>query len=263
MCGEQEIDQVVVVDTGGAATVAPDLSSRVRLLRTDNRGYGAAANSGFTAVPDAPAVLLLNDDAVVLPGAVEPLVAALADPQVGAVQPMLVDGDHATVTSRGVAIDRYGAGSDLGEGEPVASAGVDGELEIFTGGAVVLDRGFLRDTGGFDESYFLYYEDVDLARRGRALGWRYRLVPAALVEHERGTTTGRHADLTRFHQERNRLWSTVRFESPPTVLRAVGLSLRRLRHEPRRVHRRALAAGLAGSSRRLVDRIRRRRRVNV
>ena len=133
------------------------------------------------------------------------------------------------------------------------------DLEFFTGGAVAFSAEFLDATGGFDERWFLYYEDVDLARRGAELGWRYRLVPAAVVEHHGGVTTGAMAARTRYLQERNRLWSAVRHEPPSTVARAFWLSLRRLRHEPRGVHARALAAGLAGAPRRVIERARTRR----
>lgn len=272
VCGEPEIERVVVVDTGGRASVAGDLPAAVEVIATENRGYGAAANLGFAAVGDASAVLLLNDDAVVRRGAVDPLVRSLADARVGAVQPLLVGRDHDRVASRGVGLDRFGAGFDLGDGERVGAVVGDAgkgpayepeacDIEIFTGGAVLLSRSFLADTGGFDESYFLYYEDVDLALRGRERGWTYRLVPAAVVEHERGTTTAGHVALTRHLQERNRLWVAFRFAPASTIIRAIWLSVRRLRHEPRGVHAKAFAAGLAGAPRRMLDRARGRTRV--
>ena len=89
------------------------------------------------------------------------------------------------------------------------------EIEIFTGGAVVFDADLLTATGGFDERLFLYYEDVDLARRGRRLGWRYRVVPESTVEHRRSTSTGERPDETLFLQERNRI-SGWRFDSAPS-----------------------------------------------
>jgi len=251
------LDRIVVVDTGGAASIEPDLVDVVELTRMDNRGYGAAANFGFGSVPDAEIVVVLNDDVVVQPGCLEPLLAEFsAGSRIGAVQPALVGEDHSFVTSLGVQLDRYGAGSDIGDGDPLPVDRSARDLEIFNGGTVAFAREFLDDTGGFDERFFLYYEDVDLARRGRQRGWSYRLVPASVVEHRRGTSTGADAAGTLFHQERNRVWSALRFADAATVARALWLSVRRLRHEPRRVHARALAAGLARAPRAVVERFR-------
>jgi GT2 family glycosyltransferase len=249
------VDRIIVVDTGGAATVADDLAGAVEVITMDNHGYGAAANRGFAAVAGATAVALLNDDVVVQAGWFVPLVVALQAPNVGAVQPVLVSDDHGVVTSLGVQLDRFGAGSDIGDGGPPPADRAPSDLHIFNGGTVVFDPAFLRDTGGFDESMFLYYEDVDLALRGRRLGWRYRLVPESVVEHRRGTSTGADGAGTRFHQERNRLSTAFRFGSAGTIRRAIWLSVRRLRHDPRAVHRRALLAGVAGAPRCLARRL--------
>src|SRR5690606_11114794 len=108
-------------------------------------------------------------------------------------------------------------------------------IELFTGGAVLFTTGFLADTGGFDERYFLYYEDVDLARRGAARGWQYRLAADSVVEHVRGMSAGGNPARTLLLQERNRLWAAFRFADPATIARALWLSVRRLRHHPRDV----------------------------
>lgn len=255
---------IFVIDTGGAAEIADDLHDRCRLIPMDNLGYGAAANLGFRHAHEAGAdvVALLNDDVVALPGWVEPLAAAVGG-DVGAGQPVLVTHDRTVVASLGVAIDRYGAGTDVGDGHVVPSDREPRPIDIFTGGAVVLSSAFVRSTGGFDERMFLYYEDVDLARRGAKLGWRYLLVPKSLVEHERGTSTRSDADQTRFYQERNRLLTAVRHGAPVLVIRAFGLSVRRLRHRPRSVHSRALLHGLVEAPSRLLERVRRRNQLNV
>ncbi len=107
----------------------------------------------------------------------------------GAVQPALVGPDSDVVVSLGVELDRYGAGSDIGDGGPLPTDRTVRDVDVFTGGAVLFDAAFLDTTGGFDERYFLYYEDVDLALRGGSLGWRYRVAPESTVEHRRGTST--------------------------------------------------------------------------
>lgn len=240
------VDLLIVVDNGPAH---PTADGADLVVRTANRGYGAAANTGFAAALAAGAdvVALLNDDTVVEPGWAAELASAFGAPDLGAVQPALVDLGGHEVTSLGVQLDEFGAGSDIGRGRSVAELPVELEpLAIFTGGAVAFTRDFLAATGGFDERFFMYYEDVDLALRGAELGWRYALVPAARVRHAGGATTGEQPSRTRYLQERNRLWIARRHAGPHAVRAAASLSLRRLRHRPLVAHVRALAAGLVG-----------------
>ena len=119
---------------------------------------------------------------------------------------------------------------------------------------------FLDETGGFDERYFLYYEDVDLALRGAELGWTYRCEVSSIVSHHGGATTADLGDDLVRYQERNRLLAATRFAPPPTIARAFWLSLRKLRHVRQGAHARALGGGLAGAPGALVRRIAARRR---
>ena len=242
------VDRIIVVDNGGSATVAGD---DIELMRVVNHGYGAAANIGFRRAfeLDASAIALLNDDVVVRAGWLEPLVAALAGERVGAAQPkLLIAGSRpARVNSLGVMIGADGAGTDIGDGTLDVVVGAASEIARFTGGAVLFAPDFLRATGGFDERFFLYYEDADLGGRGAELGWSYRLVPASVVDHGRGMSTSGDPERTRYLQERNRLWHAFRHAGPGTTARAVWLSVRRLRHRPRGVHAKALVVGLTGA----------------
>lgn len=253
------VTHTVVVDNGGRAQVED--RDDVTLIRpTVNRGFGAGANVGFAAARDhgAHVVVLLNDDVVVAEGWLTALTNSLfAATDVGAVQPMLVlaGTDPTQVNSLGVDIGTDGAGVDIGLGTPASDVATEPhEISVFTGGAVAFRPQFLDATGGFDERYFLYYEDVDLARRGSRFGWRYRCVPQSVVEHAKGASSDALGDRTVYLRERNRLWSAFRNESARTVVGALWLSVRRLRHQPRAVHARALGAGVAGGAVRLVER---------
>jgi N-acetylglucosaminyl-diphospho-decaprenol L-rhamnosyltransferase len=255
---------VVVVDNSGRPSSPADRYGPAvdDVLTVENRGFGAAANAGFRLAlrRGAAPVGLLNDDIEVEPDWLGPLLSVLSsDDRLGAVQPMLVRHGTDRVNSLGVELDRFGAGSDIGLDRPIDAVGDGREIEIFTGGAVLFQPRFLRATGGFDERYFLYYEDVDLALRGAELGWRYRCEPASVVHHHGGVSTSSlGADVLRY-QERNRLWVAARFGSIRMVAAALGLSFRRLRHGPRQVHATALALGIVGIPGALVRRRRARR----
>ncbi|MFM2077834.1 MAG: hypothetical protein RJA49_1724 [Actinomycetota bacterium] len=253
------VDLVVVVDNGNLALrvlqdrLAATAGCRVEVLVSPgNLGFGAGANVGFRRCLEAGAefVALLNDDLHVEAGWTEPLVAAMeADASLGAVQPKLLfaDSKPARVNSVGVSLDRYGAGHDIGLGELDGPAfGDAGPIDMFTGGAVVFRRAFLESTRMFDEHWFLYYEDVDLALRGARLGWHYRCEPSSVVWHHGSASSASLGDRTRYLQERNRLWAVARHGSLSVMGRGLWLSVRRLRHAPRSTHATALVAGLAG-----------------
>lgn len=259
--------RVYVVDNGTMA--AARLDARAGLIDCElittghNRGFAGGMNVGIErALADgAETVVVLNDDVVVDPGWLDPLIAELAgDPSVGAVQPkLLVAGsDPPMVNSLGVLLGADGAGRDIGHGQPDTGRDKPVTIALFTGGAVAFRSAFLRDVGLFDERFFLYYEDVDLGLRGAERGWTYRCAPASRVHHRGSATASRRPDRVAYLRERNRLWILVRHRPLADAGRGFWLSIRRLRHPPRTVHLRALIAGAAAIPRLTIARVRAR-----
>lgn len=80
----------------------------------------------------------------------------------------------------------------------------------FCGGAVVFRSQFLKDVGLFDASFFLYYEDLDLAWRGRFKGWTYKYVPGARVFHAHAYSSGEWSPFFMFWVDRNRRLTLVK-----------------------------------------------------
>ena len=114
---------------------------------------------------------------------------------------------HDVINSAGSALYGGGYGGDRGFLERDRGQYEDSvEVFSFCGGAVMLRPSYLQQVGLLDERFFLYYEDTDLAWRGRAHGWRYRYVPTSVVRHEHAASSGGEAsEVFRFHVERNRL----------------------------------------------------------
>jgi GT2 family glycosyltransferase len=96
------------------------------------------------------------------------------------------------------------------------------DVDAWCGGAVLLRREYLDDVGDFDESLFLYYEDVELSRRGSARGWRYRTAPDSVVRHVHSATASDRSAFAAHYNERNRLLVTTRHAAPTQTARAVG-----------------------------------------
>lgn len=159
---------------------------------SENLGFGKAANAGVAAAGSA-VVVLLNNDIVCTPTFLERLVAVL-DPAQGVVMaaPVLVRlGEEDRVDTAGIVVDRSLHGFNHLYGEPVEvlDAGVFDPLAP-CGGAAAFDRAAFLDVGGFDPAFFAYLEDVDLAIRCVARGWRCRLAPTAIAVHEHSGTLG-------------------------------------------------------------------------
>jgi N-acetylglucosaminyl-diphospho-decaprenol L-rhamnosyltransferase len=249
------VHPIIVVDNGTRTVGLPDdVFAGVRVLRNPvNSGYAGGMNTGIREARSlgADRVVLLNDDVMVTPGWIEPLVAEMdTDDRVGAVQPKLLSWpDTGVVNSMGVRLGRDGAGVDIGHGEPDVGFDEPATVEACTGGAVMLRMPMLDDVGLFDERFFLYYEDVDLGLRAAEHGWRSRVAPASRVYHRGSASMGGVGDLAVRLRERNRLWVLIRHRPAADIVRGLWLSVRRLRWAPRAVHLRALLAGLGGAPR--------------
>ncbi len=79
------------------------------------------------------------------------------------------------------------------------------DVFAWCGGAVLLSKKYINDVGVFDERFFLYYEDTDLAWRGRNKGWRHIVEPTSVVFHRHGGSGGETSSVFRHYVTRNRL----------------------------------------------------------
>jgi GT2 family glycosyltransferase len=157
-----------------------------------NRGFGAGVNAGLRQT-DAEWVFLLNNDATVAPGALSELLrVGRGDARVGSVAAqMLFAARPEVINSAGLEVDRLGVVSDRLVGMP-ASASEQEPVEVFgaSGGASLYRRAALDDIGGFDEGFFMFGEDADVAWRLRMRGWRSLYAPGAVVFHHHSASCG-------------------------------------------------------------------------
>src|SRR5688572_10081943 len=194
--------RVVVVDNASTdgtvelvARVAPDAHV---VRRPANRGYAAAINAGVAAAPGGlgDALLILNPDIHLDAGSVGPLLAALGAPGVGIAVPMLVD-EHgqllrslrrrptaprvlAEALLGGDRAGRWGLGEVVGD---PAAYQRSGPADWATGAALAVSVACATAVGPWDESYFLYSEEVDFALRAGDSGFGVRYEPAARAVH--------------------------------------------------------------------------------
>ncbi|MEL6766957.1 MAG: glycosyltransferase family 2 protein [Pseudomonadota bacterium] len=172
---------IIVVDNAGrdrSGHLAAAAGATV-LENTRNFGFGTACNQG-AALADTPFILFLNPDARLSPGVLERLVAVLLEqPDLAATGPLL------SAAGR-IGLPRRSGQLDIGEAltfDHVPSDACD--VGFLSGAALLVRTAAFRSVGGFDERIFLYLEDDDLCMRLRGEGWRLRLMPGAVVAHEK------------------------------------------------------------------------------
>jgi len=193
--------------------------------RPDNGGFAVGVNAGM-ACTDEDWLLLVNSDMELEPRALERLLAAVGDDdRIGAAAAQIrFAADPGTINSAGIDVDVLGVAADRLVGRPVADGG-SGAREVFgvSAGAALYRRAMLDDIGGFDESFFLYLEDVDVAWRARARGWRALYVPEAVALHRHSASARHGSPVKHFHVGRNRV----------RVLAKNATTAQLLRHGPR------------------------------
>lgn len=209
--GASSDDSAALVEAGYPA---------VRLLRLHrNRGFTGNVNAGLRAAR-GQVLLLLNNDAVADREWVAAAVDALQQqPAVGAVASKMLYADGRTINAAGDQLGRDGYPAQRGEGQADGPAW-DVPTEVFgaSGGAVAYRRAMLADVGLFDESFFMYLEDVDLSFRAQLRGWRCWYEPSAEVTHLGSATGG--GPLASYYNGRNLLWLLAK-NLPAGLLRRV------------------------------------------
>jgi len=218
--------EVILVDNGstdGSAEWLTERFPRVRLIRNKvNVGFAAGNNQGIRA-SQGEFIVTLNNDTRVEPDWLAALVTrAEEDPTVGmcaskmlfADRPAVVNSTGISMDPVGIAWDRQGGGQDDGqESEPT---------EVFgpCAGAALYRRAMLDQVGLFDERFFAYLEDVDLAWRARRTGWRCVYVPQARVYHVHSATGKEGSPLKSWLLGQNKVWSIAKNYRPISRLLA-------------------------------------------
>jgi N-acetylglucosaminyl-diphospho-decaprenol L-rhamnosyltransferase len=211
--------EVVVVDNGSTDGSAADLHAALPdvpvISPGANLGYGRAANLGIAATR-APIVAVLNPDAIVDVGTAAAMLDRFdRDGRLAAVGPQLRNPDGTTYPSArsapslGDAVGHALFGTIAPQNRFTHSyrqLSADPELprtvEWISGAAVWLRREALDRVGGWDERFFLFFEDVDLCRRLGLDGWQIAYEPGGHVMHAVGGSRARRPVRSIFEHHR-------------------------------------------------------------
>lgn len=243
-------DEVIVVDNASTDDSVPFLNKHYPWVTTltlpRNLGLAGGTNAGI-ARSRADIIVTLNNDTIPEPTWLAALCAPFArDPRLGSTMSTMLFAHAPTrIASAGLAVYHNGLVLDdlLGaHRHELAST----PRPIFgpSAGAAAYRRAMLEDTGAFDENFFMYLEDADLAWRGRVRGWESLHIPDAATLHIYSASSGQGSPFKQYHLARNRLWC-LRKNLPRELARKhlraiVGYDLGALAYATLRGHRASL-----------------------
>lgn len=212
--------EVIMVDNGstdGSVEWVAEHFPLVRMICNETNVGFAAGNNQAIRASQAEFVVTLNNDTRVEPDWLASLVAAVEeDPSVGMCASKMLFADQSEIiNSTGISLDPVGIAWDRRGGEP--DDGVEAApVKVFgpCAGAALYRRTMLDQVGLFDEDFFAYLEDVDLAWRARLAGWHCLYVPQARVYHVHSATAGEGSPFKNRLLGRNKVWTIAKNYGP-------------------------------------------------
>lgn len=226
--------EIIVVDnasTDGSRELIARSFPAVRLIaNADNAGFSRANNIGAKE-SRGEFLLFLNTDTVATPGSIGGWLDHLrADPSIGAVGPALLRGSGAVQVSFGKKVNFPAQLWQKLFLNPVygrflkKSAGTR-SVGWLSAACLLCRRKAFEQAGGFDENFFIYFEDIDLCLRLREAGWKLVYIPGTRIFHEGGATTSPRRDFSRYQYRKSQL-SFYRKHSPGISLSLLRASLK-------------------------------------
>jgi GT2 family glycosyltransferase len=216
-------DRIIVVDNASTDRSGTDIKNRyanTELIRLNqNAGFAKGNNIAIAEVGDCDWIALVNPDAFPQPEWLEKLLeSARSYPDYTFyASRMMSNANRAVLDGAGDVYHTSGAAWRRGHGRKCQTSDLQ-KAEVFgaCAGAALYRREALVGVDGFDEKYFCYFEDVDLAFRLRLAGHRCLYMPDAVVHHVGSATAGERSDFKTYHGQRNLVWTY--FKNMPGLL---------------------------------------------
>jgi len=227
----QEKIEVIVVDNGSddgsVEFLAKEFPDVVTIRNNKNKGFAAANNQAAEAAKN-PYIAFLNNDTKVDKN----WLAELARPLLGswdvaASGSKVLSSDGKAIDFAGAMINFEGKGFQVDYGVPIGQDKHNNpvHLPFVNGGAMMIRAEVFRYSGGFDDDFFAYYEDVDLGWRLWVLGYKVVFSPSSIVYHtHHGTSNAFTEDRLRFLKERNSLYSVFKNYDDDNLSRVLAAS---------------------------------------
>lgn len=209
-------DEIIVVDNGASegspVPALAELEGASIERPPRNLGYGAGCNLGVRGT-SGDELLLLNADVVLSANACETMVGRMeGDSRTAVVGPRVFSGGRVQASARAFPSLRTGL---LGRQSLLTGLlfrarrypaefrhtyGGAGPVDWVSGACMLVRRSAFEEVGGFDESYWMYWEDADLCRRLVNDGWQVHYEPTAVAHHATGASGTNERTITAFHE---------------------------------------------------------------
>lgn len=209
----RNFNRIVVVDNyskDGSVTYLKKLFPEVIYIQNKtNLGYAGGNNVGITYAmrKNADIIVLLNNDVTITSSFFKKLLAVInSNTKIGIVGPktyyaknkkIIADAGGILMKHRYFGINKGQHEKDKGQFDKTT------DVDFVSGSAMVIKSTVIKKTGLLDESFFLYYEDVDFCLRAKKAGFKVFFVPHALVFHKFGATSRIGSALHHYYTTRN------------------------------------------------------------
>lgn len=220
--------EVIVVDNasedGSPALIAERFPKVLLLKQSTNLGFGAANNVGISHA-QGELLFLLNSDTVLTHNVLPVLVSKLLQsPQIGIVGPRLLNPDGSFQLSVAKDIGIWGEFLTAQQVRRYRSPKTrktltkryshDQFVDVVVGAAMLMRRSLFIKAGGFDESFFMYFEESDLCKRVRNLGYTILYTPEASLIHLGGYSVAKVAEVMAKEYRRSQRYYYRKHRSP-------------------------------------------------
>src|SRR6185369_794671 len=202
--------EIIVVDNDEKKTIQTDLKKHfphILYIPNENKGFGQGNNVGANYAK-GEFLFFLNPDTTLFPQCIDLLVSYLErHSDIGIVAPLLYDDRKKIVSLQGAreltplrAIFSFSFINKYFPKNPIVrrywyldewDKKIIKEVDSIPGTAFMIRQKLYKKLQGFDEHFFLYFEEHDLCKRARELGWKIVIIPSAKVFHALGRSTGK------------------------------------------------------------------------
>jgi len=204
--------KILVVDNGSVDdslftlhTIAAKHTNIAVVAHPKNRGFAGGVNTGITHAIDNnfDAVALFNNDAVADKDWLSELVKGLTQKDTSIVTGLLLHEDGKTIDSTGDYYSIWGMPFPRNRGDKAIEAPKSGFVFSGSGGASLYKISLFKEIGLFDESFFAYYEDLDVSFRTQLAGHKVYFTNTAIAYHKQGATSKKIPGFTVYQTFKN------------------------------------------------------------